>query len=588
MVALLLLIERSVSFSNQVGLRPSVLHTGTRAHDTKGTLDGSPRVKPGMPAELRNWNRGPMANTGPDGRTAEPDDGRALAARLQSPEAWPHCVELPIRVIETHISRVFLTGRWAYKVKKPLRLPFLDYGTLERRHACCEQELRLNRRTAPGLYLDVAAIAGPVASARVGGAGPPIEYAVRMLQFDPAETLDALVEAGRANRDELATLGTDIARFHGEAALCPAGPGGPNSFVRVLRDNLDALDAADDPRIEVATRVLRRRLEAEATRLRTTLEARRTAGRVRECHGDLHCGNVVRWGGRLTPFDGIEFDPALRWIDVADDLAFLTMDLAERGRPDLRHAVLQAWYEASGDAGALRPLPLYEASRALVRAKVAVLHARQRDGDPARLAAAARYLAWAGARLDPPRPMLLATCGYSGAGKTYVAGRIAAALHALHLRSDVERKRLAGLGPLDDSRSPADGGIYTPEFNTRTYARLSQVAAESLAGGCPVIVDAACLRRSERRDLERCAIANDARFAVLHCEAPTGVLRARVEARARDRSDASEAGVDVLERQPGYWEAFDDDELRHVVHVDTTAADPASDALAALAALGLR
>ena len=532
-----------------------------------------------------------MANTVPDGRTAEPDDdGRALAARLQAAEAWPHPVDLPIRVIETHISRVFLTGRWAYKVKKPLRLPFLDYGTLERRRACCEQELCLNRRTAPGLYLDVVAIAGPLASARVGGAGPPIEYAVRMLQFDPAEALDALVEAGRASCDELATLGADIARFHAAAAVCPtqSGTDSPASFSRVLRDNLDALDAAGDPDIEVAARALRRRLEAEMTRLRTTLEARRTSGRVRECHGDLHCGNVVRWRGRLTPFDGIEFDPALRWIDVADDLAFLTMDLAERGRPDLRHAVLQAWYEATGDAGALRPLPLYEAARALVRAKVAVLHARQRDGDPARLASAARYIAWAAARLDPPRPMLLATCGYSGAGKTFLATRLAAALHALHLRSDVERKRLAGLGPLDDSRSPADAGIYTREFNARTYARLSEAAAEALAGGTPAIVDAACLRRSERRDLENCAIAHDARFAVLHCEAPTPVLRARVEARRRRGSDASEAGVDVLERQPGYWEPFDADELRHVVSVDTTGTDPVADAVARLAALDVR
>ena len=532
-----------------------------------------------------------MANTVPDGCSAEPgDDGQALADRLEHPEAWPHPVDGPIRVIETHISRVFLTGRWAYKVKKPLRLPFLDYGTLERRHACCEQELRLNRRTAPGLYLDVVAIAGPVASARVGGTGPIIEYAVRMLQFDPAEALDALVEADRATRDELATLGADIARFHAGAAVCAAGSGtdGPEAFARVLNDNLDALESADDDAIVAAGRALRRRLEAETTRLAPTLEARRATGRVRECHGDLHCGNVVRWGGRLTPFDGIEFDPALRWIDVADDLAFLTMDLAERGRPDLRHAVLQAWYEASGDAGALRPLPLYEAARALVRAKVAVLHARQRPGDPSRRAAAARYLAWAGARLDWTRPMLLATCGYSGAGKTWVASRVAAALHALHLRSDVERKRLAGLGPLDDSRSPPDGGIYSREFNALTYARLSEAAGEALAGGCPVIVDAACLRRAERRDLERCAAAHGATFALLHCEAPTETRRARVEARTRERSDASEAGVDVLGRQPGYWEPFDDDERRHVVHVDTTAADPAAEALAALAAPGLR
>jgi aminoglycoside phosphotransferase family enzyme/predicted kinase len=531
-----------------------------------------------------------MANTGPDGRTAEPDDdGRALANRLLDPAAWPHPVDCPVRVIETHISRVFLTGRWAYKVKKPLRLPFLDYGTLERRRAYCEEELRLNRRTAPDLYLDVVAIAGPVASARVGGAGPAIEYAVQMAQFDPDEALDALVVANRVTRDELAALGDDVARFHAAAAPCPAGAAidGPDSFARVARDNLDELDAAGDPGIEAAARTLRGRLEAEIARLRPVLEARRAAGRVRECHGDLHCGNVVRLDGRLTPFDGIEFDPALRWIDVADDLAFLTMDLAERGRPDLRHAVLQSWFEASGDAGAMRPLPLYEAARALVRAKVAVLHARQHDGDAARLASAARYVAWAQARLDPPRPVLLATCGYSGAGKTYLAARLADALPALHLRSDVERKRLAGLGPLDPSHSPPDAGLYTREFNARTYARLVEAAGDALAGGCPVVVDAASLRRSERADLGRCAAANGAAFAVLHCVAPTDVLRARIAARSRAGTDASEAGVDLVDRQPGYWEPFDDAERRHVVQVDTTTGDPVAAARAGLAALGL-
>ena len=529
-----------------------------------------------------------MANTAPDGCTVEPDaDGRALAARLLEPEAWPHPVDRPVRVVETHVSRVFLTGRWAYKVKKPLRLPFLDYGTLERRRAFCEQELRLNRRTAPDLYLDVVAIAGPAASARVGGPGPPIEYAVRMLQFDPAEALDAQVDAGRATREELATLGTDVARFHASAAVVADddGLGGPASFGHVLRDNLRALDEAGDPGIERAARALRGRLEDALARLGGTIEARRTSGRVRECHGDLHCGNVVRWRGRLTPFDGIEFDPALRWIDVADDLAFLTMDLDERGRPDLRHAVLQAWFEASGDAGALRPLPLYEAGRALVRAKVAVLHARQHDGDADRLASAARYLAWADARLRPSRPLLLATCGYSGSGKTHLATRLAEALHALHLRSDVERKRLAGLGPLDPSHSPPDGGLYTLDFNARTYARLFAAADDALAGGGHVIVDAACLRRAERRDLERCAARNGARFAVLHCVAPPDVLRTRVVARARAGNDASEAGVDVLDRQPGYWEPFDAAERRHVGVVDTTTGDPVAAARAGIAAL---
>jgi predicted kinase len=316
---------------------------------------------------------------------------------------------------------------------------------------------------------------------------------------------------------------------------------------------------------------------------------RRATGRVRECHGDLHCGNVVRWAGELTPFDGIEFDPALRFIDVTNDIAFLTMDLAERGRRDLRRAALQAWAETLGDWTGLPLLRYYEAYRALVRAKVDALRALQlAPNTPARAAAVTdcrRYLDWAAARVGRRRPPLLVTCGLSGSGKTWLARQLAERLGALHLRSDVERKRLAGLAALEDSRSPADAGIYTLEFNERTYRRLLDCAAASLAGGEPTIVDAAFLRGHERQAFLALARERDAPFAVVHCHAPDAVRRDRVSARSAARTDASEAGLDVLARQPSYWEAFGGDERRHVLEVDTS--DPAGVAatIARLAAL---
>jgi aminoglycoside phosphotransferase family enzyme/predicted kinase len=521
---------------------------------------------------------------------AEAPDGHApLIAGLLRPAAYPHVVSEPVRLVETHISWVLLTGEYAYKIKKPLRLSFLDYSTLERRRALCEEELRLNSRHAPGLYLGVSAIAGPTGAPRVDGEGPAVEYAVRMRQFDVGQELGALIAAGAVDASELASLGEDVAALHERASRAPRGStfGQTDTVRRVTLDNFAELRRLPECAREHGSL---ERLEAGIIglfeRRRSLIQQRLDAGQVRECHGDLHCGNVVRWDGRLTPFDGIEFDPALRFIDVANDVAFLTMDLAERGRPDLRLSVLQAWCEFSGDFAALPLLPYYECYRALVRAKVAALAALQAQaGSPARQAAVTtcrRYLDWAASRLTPRRPALLLTCGLSGSGKTWLARAIAPSLGALHLRSDVERKRLAGLAPHEDSRSEPDGGIYTREFNARTYERLERCAAAALEGGEPVIVDAAFLRRGERLRFLDIAASAGARAVILHCRAPEAMLRQRVAARQASRSDASEAGLDVLARQPSFWEDFDERERAHVLEVNTDSGRAASDVLAAL------
>jgi aminoglycoside phosphotransferase family enzyme/predicted kinase len=537
-----------------------------------------------------------MPAPGPgDAIVAPMEAARALIAALQRPGAYPHAVGEPIRVAETHISWVVLTGEFAYKVKKPVKLSFLDYSTLERRHRLCEEELRLNRRLAPDLYLGVSAIGGSPGTPRVDGTGPALEYAVRMRQFSPADELSALLAARTVTPDDIAALGAGIARFHAAAAPAPAGSdyGRAETAHRVTMDNFAELRALPEA-AGWASRLsaLESRISALHGELRPLMTERRQRGRVRECHGDLHCGNVVRWAGALTPFDGIEFEPALRFIDVINDIAFLTMDLAERGHLDLRRAVLQAWADTSGDWTGLSLLPYYEAYRALVRAKVAALRALQLEtGSPARAAAVTdcrRYLDWAAARVAGRRPMLLITCGLSGSGKTWLARRLAAHLGALHLRSDVERKRLAGLAAHEDSRSPPDAGIYTLAFNEHTYGRLRECAAAALAAGELVIVDAAFLRSHERQSFLALARERSVPFAILHCHAPEAVLRDRVSARAASGSDASEAGLDVLARQPSYWEAFGGDEQRHVVDVDTSDTSAVAAATAALATLTVR
>lgn len=514
-----------------------------------------------------------------------------LIAGLLQARAYSHPVIEPIRLVETHVSWVLLTGEFAYKLKKSLRLSFLDYSTLDRRRALCEEEVRLNQRHAPDLYLGVTAIGGPLEAPHVDGPGSPLEYAVRMRQFDSGEELGALLAADAVTKNEMTRLGVDIAHLHKSAAQAPPddGYGHPDTVRRVTLDNFAELRRLSECVTEPGAL---ERLEASVTdefgKCRQLMLRRRDSGRVRECHGDLHCGNVVRWRGRLTPFDGIEFDPALRFIDVVNDIAFLSMDLAERGRPDLRHAALQAWCESSGDFAGLTLLPYYECYRALVRAKVAALSALQAPMPSTRrddaVSTCRRYLDWAARRLAPRRPVLLLTCGLSGSGKTWLARAVAPSLGALHVRSDVERKRLAGLEPHQDSHSEPDGGIYTLEFNARTYQRLEECAAAALAGGESLIVDAAFLRRGERRRFLDLAAAADAHAAIVHCHAPDALIRQRVIERSATRSDASEAGIDVLARQPSYWEGFDEHELAHVMEVDTSAARAAEDALIGLRA----
>jgi predicted kinase len=239
--------------------------------------------------------------------------------------------------------------------------------------------------------------------------------------------------------------------------------------------------------------------------------------------------------------------------------------------------VLQSWTETSGDFAGLPLLPYFEVYRALVRGKVAALRAQQAPAHGVDRESAIRdaraYLDWATTRTQRRPAALMLTCGLSGSGKTWLARALAAELDALHLRSDVERKRLAGLAPLEDSKSPADAGIYTLDFNRRTYTRLLECARATLQGGENVIVDAAFLRRSERMSLLALAREMSAPATILHCRAPADVLLRRVAARAEAKQDASEAGVSVLARQPGYWEDFDAQELPHVVSVDTTAPD---------------
>lgn len=450
--------------------------------------------------------------------------------------------------IETHISIVLLHAGRAFKFKKALRNPFLDQSTLARRRQACELELRLNRRLAPDLYLDLAQVSGSVADPVLGGAGPALDVAVQMRAFDTGDLWGRLAARGRLRATDVDALAQRLARFHAEAAVAsPSGPLGTVAQLRevrqgALRSLRDACrDAAERSGVDRLARWQTQALD----RLAPLLQQRLQEGRVRECHGDLHLGNIAQVDGVPTPFDGIEFDETLRWLDVADEIAFLAMDLQAHGLPGLAQRFLDRYLQLSGDYGAVPALDSHRVHRALVRALVLRLRAAQPDATtPAERPP--DYLALAHRLTLPRRPALLITHGLSGSGKTSQTQALLEAAGALRIRADVERKRLAGLEASARSDSALHGGLYDAAATRATYARLLRAATPALCAGWPVILDATYLRRWQRAAVRRWAARLGLPFAVLAFEAEPAELQRRLRARAAEGADASEADEQVL------------------------------------------
>jgi len=477
-------------------------------------------------------------------------------------------------LVETHISWVFLAGDMAYKVKKPVRLDFLDFSTLARRKHFCEEELRINRCFAPELYLGLSRIVRTGQGLAIDRPGETVEYAVRMQRFDREQELDRLLGRNAVETELIRRFGRRLAGQHDAAPV--AGPGldwaSPARNLRACRENFSTLRQLDRPEVSRRVDALETWTAQAFRRLRKLLRERLLAGRFRECHGDLHCANVVRHDEELWAFDALEFDPGLRWIDVASDLAFLTMDLRARGHAELSSALLDGWLEGCGDFGALETLRFHEVYRACVRAKVAAIRLRQQPRDPASLKLALdTYLGTAESATRPAKPMLVATTGLSGSGKSWLASRLLAPLDAVRLRSDVERKRLAVLAPGE----AGEAGLYTPAMTRLTYSRLGELAPLALRGGYSVVVDAACLLAEERNALRRVAAAASVPFRLLWVTADTQLMRSRIDDRAAAGNDPSDATIAVLDNQREFVQAPSGRELEDTIRVDTGAAvDP--------------
>jgi len=484
-------------------------------------------------------------------------------------EALLGCFPRRSKVEETHISWVLLAENDAYKIKKSVDLGFLDFSTLERRRFYCTEELRLNRRLAPDLYLDVVAIGGSPEQPVLGGE-PAIEYAVHMRRFPRSAMMDLLLADGQITTAHIDRLATTIARFH--TALPPAAAdsplGSPDAIQAAALENFTQLAPSLEAPTDLALlEQVRLASECEFAACEPLFRQRKVSGCVRECHGDLHLGNIVLLDDTPVPFDGIEFSETLRWIDVISEIAFTVMDLLQRGQPQLAWRFLNAYLEDSGDYSGAGVLRFYLAYRAMVRAKVAAIRASQESPAQAQqeLAACRSYLDLAHDCLTRRRPVLIITHGLPGCGKSTFAQIALERLGAIRVRSDVERKRLFGLDALTDSRSQTGTGIYSEEATRRTYARLHELARDLLAAGFPVIIDAAFLRHAEREQFHALAKEMNAPFIIASLRADEAVLKERLAQRYSRADDASEANAAVLRTLQAAQEPLRNEELAATV-----------------------
>jgi len=500
--------------------------------------------------------------------------GERLARALRDPAAYSD--PGPVEHLETHISHVFLTGAHAYKIKKPVNLGFLDFTTLAQRLHFCEEEVRINRRLAPEIYLGVVPIAGSVEHPRVEGPGTPIDYAVKMRRFAQQDVLDHVADAGALTPSHVDEIARRLAAFHEVADAAPPGGelGSPGRVREAASANFAPVRALLGTAAAARLAAVQAWTEQEGMRLAARMAQRRAQGRVRECHGDLHLGNIALLAGRIVLFDALEFDEALRWIDVVNEVAFLAMDLHAHARPDLAARFVDAWCSHSGDYAGLALLRYYEVYRALVRAKVVALRAGQQPADAGeRRALIGRceiLVGLADALRRPVAPALVLLHGVSGSGKTWASQRMLEATGAMRIRSDVERKRLGGMHAHISAQSPVDTGLYAEDVSARTYARLAALAGEIVCAGFPVLVDATFLRKDRRDALVRVARDQGVPAHIASFVAPDEVLRARVRTRHTVGNDASDATLDVLEQQLRTREPLSDAERAIAVEFDTS------------------
>jgi aminoglycoside phosphotransferase family enzyme/predicted kinase len=479
--------------------------------------------------------------------------------------------------LQTHISHVFLAGDHAYKIKKPVNFGFLDFTDRAQRQFFCEEEIRLNRRLAPELYLGVVGLdAGGQITQTLNESVEPM---IHMRRFDQADRLDNYAQAQGLDDALIDELALQIHKFHAMAATAPTLShfGTPDTVYFPVNQNFEQIrgfltedsDLNQIDQIEAAS-------EAAFLRLKPLIAARKQNGHVRECHGDMHLGNIARINGAVVLFDGIEFNEDFRWSDTASDLAFLLMDLTDRRYFGAARRLLNTYLEASGDYAALPLIHFYEAYRAMVRAKVALFELRAdmtADEQANQWATSRRYTALALELLTQHTPELWITVGFSGSGKSLAALELVQAIGAVRLRSDAERQRMY----------PERSERYNAHANEFIYTQLANIARRGLEAGWPMVVDATFLKTQQRAEFAALAAQLGCPFHLLFIECDTPTLRRYLRARKAQGIDISEADETVLEMQLQQLQPLTPEEQAQCFRLrcDAPFAGQISDALAA-------
>lgn len=499
-----------------------------------------------------------------------------LIQQMLQPGFYPHGVTEPVQLIQTHASFVLLTGDYTYKIKKPVNFGFLDYSTLEKRQHFCNEELLLNRRTAPEIYLEVLPIVQIGDSFQFCSNLPAttpaevaVEYALKMREFPQDSLLLSLLENGLLTEQIMADLGREVANFHSTAIS--------NSYIRTFGEVSQIRAAIDNnylisqkyiggPQTQAQYQETKDYTDAFFAEHQELFNLRIANNKIRECHGDMHLRNIALWQEKILLFDCIEFNEPFRFVDVMYDVAFTVMDLESRGRRDLGNAFLNTYIEQTGDWEGLQLLPLYLSRQAYVRAKVTSFMLDDAAISTAQKAeishTAAHYYKLAWEYTQPHRGKLTLMSGLSGSGKSTAARYLARRTGAIHIRSDAVRKHLGGI-PLNES-----GGqdLYSDEMTAQTYGRLLELGIILADRGWDVILDAKFDRQNWRTDAINQAQSHGLPLQIIYCTAPIEVLRERLQQR---RGDIADATAELLSSQQAAFEPFTELEQISVNIVDT-------------------
>ena len=509
-----------------------------------------------------------------------------LINALLNADAYNHPVDR-IELLQTHISWIILTGDFAYKIKKPVDFGFLDFSSLEKRQHYCEEELRLNQRFAKELYIEVVTISGSEEQPHINGDGAVLEYAVKMKQFPSNSLLGTLLDRGDLRESHIDRLATNIVSFHLQAIVAEAESdfGSLSAVVQPVEENFRQIrQHIKDPRLLTQLDAIEEWSTQARLNLQTVLTKRKDNGYIRECHGDLHLGNITLWNEEIIPFDCIEFNENLRWIDTLSEIAFLVMDLDDHLRPDLARRLLNKYLELTGDYSSLGVLQYYKVYRAMVRTKVHSLQFGQADLAQHEIDMAHRecenYIALASQYISKTQPLLIIMHGFSGSGKTTISQFILEALPAIRIRSDIERKRMFQGKQTDipdetgndESNSGINEGIYSGESSQMTYEHLRCLAEDILLSGMTVIVDAAFLLAEQRKRFSQLASLLNVPYRIVDCHAEHAILEQRITERRRYGSDASDATLEVLLHQQENHDPLTDEEITACYTIDRTEA----------------